>query len=1087
MDAPSPAMEDSAPTASTPSATAPPSSNQQSSTPKFSNGLHIRSRITVVCAECKRLKLRCDRRNPCGSCVKRDTVQRCQYTAAAAEKIDVQSLHNRLQIVESQLAQIYAGGLRVPTTITSTSSDNFPFPHNDRTMLAVGSSGSSVTVSLDDVAALWLEHLELPRPYPVETDTSFAPSSSSPSAPVKLEPFSTELAIHDEPAFPAMIPSPNIYYPTSTSQAVVTPSLVALLPSAPTIRSRITTAVDETMKMRPCFNVKHFRTRAESMFSWAKEEDGRGMAVTSASNANAKADLARSIFFPTSCAQTSVTSGPRPAPTLSFFASVSVAYALGVLICKENETTSDIDAQKAGAASKNPRLEDNRAASSQKAAAWNKYSASGLFALSRQAIAAFEMVHPYDLDAVVTYLLQIIYLLHDSRPRVAHFLYPLLGKVIHIGQMMGLSTDPDEFPGKYNLFEAEQRRRIWWDIYYYDVFVSDAVGQAPSIQDGTFTTKLPADVDEEQFGLSSTSLPLPLPRRAGGDPTEVGFAYFIQKCRLAQLVKSVNRRYIRDTPNDSSESSVERAEQFESEVKNWLSELPKVFRFDTKITDTPSPPSSKASVSSNLQAQRCELAIIANQLILKVFLPYLKNCSVPSADGLPRRVVSSVVDAGHAVLQAMRTLHSTWRQTQPAAFLFYPFGRTLFDTAVMMACAVIAHPSGASSGVAMADVAAAIDIMQDTRMGSGRRPKRDDSKELPEAVKIVTLLKTKAEAKRAGEDIVASPLLAIGTKRKRDDSPDPNSFADGFELPYVGVGVKASHQSSELRVETTPKVPMSMPKVKVKQRPGPTMVDLSSAPENSPLLERDAGQVPVRGRPRTDSTLHRSSSSKKYNTSTTAPTHSQPGTPAPDQPGFHPMPELTRPESRPQMCTSDYETSIYTPTSSYEPSPQLPPHFSIPPSMPPPQAPLMHASPSYASISGSGSSSQSSPGYSQAPIPSPHAYRHPGPELYSVQGPTTPSYDPPMASLGIGVSEPQSHHGSVPPEEPPYMMTSTDPSGRRLAFPHHQNGTIALQNFPPTFGPGPHGLLPTSAWQPNDGLPPRSSAGETWPDFGKYH
>jgi len=62
--------------------------------------------------------------------------------------------------------------------------------------------------------------------------------------------------------------------------------------------------------------------------------------------------------------------------------------------------------------------------------------------------------------------------------------------------------------------------------------VSDAMGQAPSIQDGTFTTKLPADVDEEQFGPSSTSLPLPIPRRAGGDPTEVGFAYFIQKCRF---------------------------------------------------------------------------------------------------------------------------------------------------------------------------------------------------------------------------------------------------------------------------------------------------------------------------------------------------------------------------------------------------------------------------------------------------------------------------------------------------------------------------------------------------------------------------
>lgn len=60
------------------------------------------------------------------------------------------------------------------------------------------------------------------------------------------------------------------------------------------------------------------------------------------------------------------------------------------------------------------------------------------------------------------------------------------------------------------------------------------MGQVPSIQDGTYTTKLPADVDEEQFGPSSNSLPLPLPRRAGGDPTEVGFAYFIQKCRFVK-------------------------------------------------------------------------------------------------------------------------------------------------------------------------------------------------------------------------------------------------------------------------------------------------------------------------------------------------------------------------------------------------------------------------------------------------------------------------------------------------------------------------------------------------------------------------
>ncbi|KAJ7757090.1 hypothetical protein B0H16DRAFT_1279610, partial [Mycena metata] len=63
----------------------------------------VRSRITVVCAECKRLKLKCDRRTPCGSCDKRGTVVRCVYSPAAAEKVDLHSLNNRLIQVEQSL------------------------------------------------------------------------------------------------------------------------------------------------------------------------------------------------------------------------------------------------------------------------------------------------------------------------------------------------------------------------------------------------------------------------------------------------------------------------------------------------------------------------------------------------------------------------------------------------------------------------------------------------------------------------------------------------------------------------------------------------------------------------------------------------------------------------------------------------------------------------------------------------------------------------------------------------------------------------------------------------------------------------
>ena len=39
----------------------------------------------------------------------------------------------------------------------------------------------------------------------------------------------------------------------------------------------------------------------------------------------------------------------------------------------------------------------------------------------------------------------------------------------HVARMMGLSMDPDEFPGKYSLFDAEMSRRIWWDVFCYDL------------------------------------------------------------------------------------------------------------------------------------------------------------------------------------------------------------------------------------------------------------------------------------------------------------------------------------------------------------------------------------------------------------------------------------------------------------------------------------------------------------------------------------------------------------------------------------------------------------------------------------------
>lgn len=105
---------------------------------------------------------------------------------------------------------------------------------------------------------------------------------------------------------------------------------------------------------------------------------------------------------------------------------------------------------------------------------------------------------------------------------------------------------------------------------------------------------------------------------------------------------------------------------------------------------------------------------------------------------------------------------------------------------------------------------------------------------------------------------------------------------------------------------------------------------------------------------------------------------------------------------------------------------------------------------------------------------SPHAFGQPGQEMYNIQGPATPSYESPLAGLGMTVGEPQSHHSS---EEPPYMMGSTDPNVQQLSF----------INLPPSFGPGPHPLLSNSTWQSGDNLPPRQNTGDVWRDFGSFH
>ena len=319
------------------------------------------------------------------------------------------------------------------------------------------------------------------------------------------------------------------------------------------------------------------------------------------------------------------------------------------------------------------------------------------------------------------------------------------------------------------------------------------MGHPPLIADNTHTTRLPADVEEDQFTPSCTSLPIPDDLQGDSSST-----YFGLKCRLAQLVKNVKKQTFRDPLGTSDEAptelSIDHAGTFEGDVASFLQELPAGFRLemaqDLSKPVPPLPAPGSGSPSAIRVAQKCELAILANRLVVKLYLPFLKEAAVTNRPS--HQAVFGTISAAHNIICAARTLHGVWGQTRPAVFDFYDFGRTLFDAAVVCAHAVVQEPASIVASEGMKSVACALDILKE--LGSSRvgvEGARGDAgaNSRSEAVKIVEMMKRKAEAARSGEGVATA-----GTKRKHaeveGETLAPSSSAS-FQLPFVGAAVSS--------------------------------------------------------------------------------------------------------------------------------------------------------------------------------------------------------------------------------------------------------------------------------------------------------
>jgi hypothetical protein len=245
-------------------------------------------------------------------------------------------------------------------------------------------------------------------------------------------------------------------------------------------------------------------------------------------------------------------------------------------------------------------------------------------------------------------------------------------------------------------------------------------------------------------------------------------------------VKYVKKDIFRDPLEPAPELSIDQAAAMEGEIQQWLAELPASFHFDLDPSSLGFAPTSP-DMASTLLAQRCELFLVANRLILKLYHAFLRQPR-DSLAGPPHQALLGTVNAAHAIVGAAQVLHAQLARTRPAAFLFYSFARGVFDAAVVCAHAVVARPSAIWARTAHEDAEAGLALLRAT---SAARPGAVEG-DVWEGVSVVERMLAKA-AKSRGIDC-APAVPRAGTKRKRT-----NSVGEGqpstFRLPFVGAEV----------------------------------------------------------------------------------------------------------------------------------------------------------------------------------------------------------------------------------------------------------------------------------------------------------
>lgn len=575
-----------------------------------------RRRVVQSCSECRRRKIRCDKKFPCGPCILRNDQARCHEVGLSekhstnvpansnyASAADLATIQHRLDALEASLLK--SGALHKDDLDHFLKIIQEPEPKKKI------KTRDSEDIAVDDTegAALTLEHLAFGRS---RADGShaiphFATRLSSVSRPAPNNDY--HLAKSSIPSNVNFYNSPPGYDPGSASSSGQRTSLnISSTPDNRQGRRTELTSEERQQKVEQLMEVLgpvdlidlFFRKTDLAIIALTKLLPSRQRGELLVKAYLEKVDwLHRCMHVPTFLRQCNdLHSLPPERVTqeiaLPFLALYFTVCTLGLQFMDASEISKHFTLEEAHT------LPDT----------W--------YHSARSALWAADFLDNHTMESLQCILLLGVFLNNRDRADAA---WALLGAAIKMAQGLGLSrlgaeqqsVDGKPLPmwiGRWeSLIQREVGRRIWWNLVFLDWSLAPSYNFSCSIQPDQIKTALPANIEDEDIIDGQPLKPQPLSVRTG-------MSFQLARLRFAEI----SQRQIWQA-NNNNHPPYSFVLSVDGELRKAMMELPSFFQPDqtTKV-----PPSNEPKALVRYY-EKTILNLAIHSRMLRLHRPWLSR------------------------------------------------------------------------------------------------------------------------------------------------------------------------------------------------------------------------------------------------------------------------------------------------------------------------------------------------------------------------------------------------------------------------------------------------------------------------------